>query len=574
MFLFINLVKLLNFNVIPPFFYEFYLSLLILYYILWGIFLTKYNFESLIGVNKIFSILNFFFIFLLFCIIINIVLSQGMFVNNYFFENVLLNSFIILYIKAILLFAFFFTYLNLFKYFLNNYFFFMNGLREFPIIFFGSIIFSFLFIATNNLFFMLNSLIGLSLSLYAIINFNSILGKFTVHSLIKYYLMSTVSSLLIYGGLKEIYLNIGSLDFNIINEYLIQLSLMNNLYLEHFFIKISLFFICAGFFFKLTIAPSHFWAPEVYNTLSYSAILFFTFPIKITTSFMFLKIFKNIFFINSLIEYLNFRLLLEIEYLILIVIFLSLFLGSINSIFEYQIKKFIAYSSVNQFGFLLIGVLGLKTSLYGLQAYIYFFFIYLINMGIFFFIIFWYLNSYKLLFINKSNKVIIKLIPELIFMSDLKKINQIQNLLFIVKTATFTHLNFEFKIIKLLIVFLFFSLAGIPPTIGFLSKFYIILYAFNLEFIFLVIFILFISILTGFYYLRCLKIIFFENVVKKTLNENIRYIRITSFPKIYNIIYNSVLLCLFLIIIFWFIYFDPIIFKLIYKLSENLVITI
>jgi NADH-quinone oxidoreductase subunit N len=62
--------------------------------------------------------------------------------------------------------------------------------------------------------------------------------------------------------------------------------------------------------------------------------------------------------------------------------------GGVNAVFEQNLKRFIAYSSINQIGFLIIGLLGFESSIFSLQIYIYFLFVYILNIGIFLFFIF------------------------------------------------------------------------------------------------------------------------------------------------------------------------------------------
>jgi NADH:ubiquinone oxidoreductase subunit 2 (subunit N) len=111
-------------------------------------------------------------------------------------------------------------------------------------------------------------------------------------------------------------------------------------------------------------------------------------PIKIAISVIFLKILKSVFTVSMLNFYSNYFLMNEIELLILFVIILSMLIGGINAIFEQKLKKFIAYSSINQIGFLLIGFLGFNSSLFGIQAFFYFLFVYAFNLCLFFLLLF------------------------------------------------------------------------------------------------------------------------------------------------------------------------------------------
>ena len=294
---------------------------------------------------------------------------------------------------------------------------------EFPFLFLGSLLFLLILISVYDLFLMGLSIIGMSICLYGLLAVNSIFGRLSREACIKYFIMSAMSSGLILGGIKEFYLSCGTLNFSLINNFLIFKITENIGFIEIFSIKIGLIFLFFGFLFKLSAAPSHFWAPEVYEGTPYSLIMYIILPIKIAISIIFLKVLKSIFTISALNFYSNYFLMSEFELLLIFVIFLSMFVGGINAIFEQKIKKFIAYSSINQIGFLLIGFLGLNSSLFGIQSFFYFICVYSFNLSFFFFLLFWYSTNYISSINIKQSLNFFKpdfIIHELNYISDLK----------------------------------------------------------------------------------------------------------------------------------------------------------
>ena len=82
---------------------------------------------------------------------------------------------------------------------------------------------------------------------------------------------------------------------------------------------------------------------------------------------------KTVFIIPIMDPMPNFILLGEFNGILTISIIISIIIGSILSLFEQRIKRFIAYSSISQIGFLLVGFLGYGISLYSIQIILYFF---------------------------------------------------------------------------------------------------------------------------------------------------------------------------------------------------------
>ena len=276
--------------------------------------------------------------------------------------------------------------------------------------------------------------------------------------------MSALSSGLILGGAKEVFIYTGTLNFNLVNNFLLFKLTESSFSLELLPIKVGIVFILFGFLFKISAAPSHFWAPEVYEGTPYSLVTFILLPIKVAAGSVLLRILKGVFNIFGINESLNYTLNNELEFLIILIIVLSMLIGAINSLFEQKLKRFLAYSSINQIGFLLVGLLGLNSSYYGIQAFFYFLLTYVLNMCIFFGIILFILNLHKKIrfFYTavSTNTYILE------YISDFRKIPAF---------------NKNYGWLSVLLALTMFSLAGIPPLAGFFGKFYILLYAFYLE---------------------------------------------------------------------------------------------
>jgi NADH-quinone oxidoreductase subunit N len=183
------------------------------------------------------------------------------------------------------------------------------------------------------------------------------------------------------------------------------------------------------------------------------------------------------------------------------------------------LNKFLAYSSINHLGFILLGL-----TINDLFSVIFYLFIYvLISLNIF--VIFCSFIKYN----NKS------------------ELNIIEQLLYIKKT------NY-ILVISLSICLL--SLAGVPPLAGFFGKFFIFLNSLSLNFIFLTLFGLFVSLASCFYYLRIIKFLTFNNTKNFIFLSNID--KISSYLISVGIVFN----CCFIFLVPFFYNFIKYLFLL------------
>jgi NADH:ubiquinone oxidoreductase subunit 2 (subunit N) len=155
----------------------------------------------------------------------------------------------------------------------------------------------------------------------------------------------------------------------------------------------------------------------------------------------------------------------------------SILIGFINAMFQFKIKRFLAYSSIFTIGFLiLILVQGNIDS---------------------FFVVFFYLLCYS---VTLMSFFFLLLHIRLRFF---KEFFYLYELSYVLKSNV---------IISIFFVILFFSFAGVPPLIGFFSKFYLFLFLVN-NYNFLIVFIVFIcGVISSFYYVRIIRILLFNNL--------------------------------------------------------------
>jgi len=276
---------------------------------------------------------------------------------------------------------------------------------------------------------------------------------------LKYFILGSVSSIFLLFSICLIYGIFGNLNYNYFIFFLSDYFFFNKFNnLIYFSFLIFLF----SFFFKLGLVPFHIWLLDVYVGLNWLLFIFFLIFPK----------FIYFFFLFKFFFFLNFFLILY-KTIIFIICFLSILIGSLGLVTVVDIKRFLVYSSINNFGFIFSCFFNMN--FFSIISAIIYLMVYLFLL-IFFFCFFFFKYKFDLFYIFEFNK--------------LKNLNII----------------FLFSF-----CFLLFSLAGIPPFIGFFIKFNILIsfYVYTNSILFLC-FIIFLTLINLFGYLRLIAFLFFD----------------------------------------------------------------
>jgi len=337
---------------------------------------------------------------------------------------------------------------------------------EYPILALSSILGMMVMVSSNDLILFYVGLELQSLSLYVLASFNRD-NLASTESGLKYFVLSALSSGLLLYGCSLIYGFSSSTNFFIIADNLTESN--NGLIF-------GIVFILVGLSFKISAVPFHMWAPDVYEGSPTSVTVFFAILPKIAALTVFIR-FLYVPFLNL------------IEQWQIIIIFLSIasmLFGAIAAIGQKNLKRLVAYSSIGHMGYALAG-LSTGTN-QGIQSSITYISIYL----------FMNLAFFSCLFMLKRDEKYFENIEDL---SGLAKNHPL--------------LSFSFLIVL-------FSLAGIPPLAGFFAKFYIFTAVLEESMYFLAIVGLLSTVIAAFYYLRLIKIIYFDIEKEKyETNHNI-----------------------------------------------------
>ena len=330
---------------------------------------------------------------------------------------------------------------------------------EYSILILSSVLGMMIMISSNDLIVFYMGLELQSLALYVLATFNRDEIKSSEAGL-KYFVLSALSSGLLLYGCSLIYGFTGSTNFNVISS-----QLNSNEYALTF----GIVFILVGLAFKISAVPFHMWAPDVYEGSPTSVTLFFTMVPKIAALTVFIR-FLYVPFLNLIDQWQMILIFLSLA---------SMIFGAVAAIGQTNLKRLVAYSSISHVGYALAGLAtgsneGIQSSVIYITIYI------LMNLGLF-----------SCLLMMKRNDVYYEQIEDL---SGLSK---------------------NHPLLSLSLLIILFSLAGIPPLAGFFAKFYIFKSVLEQSMFFLAIVGLLSTVVAAFYYLRLIKIMYFDKEKEK-----------------------------------------------------------
>jgi len=403
-------------------------------------------------IKKSFKLVNLLTILsLLFAIVL--VLNQPNEIVKIFNESYIIDQFSI-FMKVLTLLFCFFVLLSSKDYIKNN----NIDKIEYPIIILASTLGMLLMISSYDLIIFYLGLELQSLCLYILASFKRDDERSTESGL-KYFVLSALASGLLLYGCSLIYGFTGSTNFEIISA---------NLDEANTGAVFGIVFIIVGLAFKVSAVPFHMWTPDVYEGSPTSVTSFFALVPKIAAISVFIR-FMYVPFVNVISQWQTIIIFLSIA---------SMILGAVAAIGQTNIKRLMAYSSIGHMGYALAGIAAGTNS--GIQSTIIYLTIYLVmNLG-----------AFGCIFMMKRENVFYENINDL---SGLSK---------------------NHPMIALSFLIILFSLAGIPPLAGFFAKFYVFMAVIEMKMYTLAIIGLVTTVISAFYYLRIIKIIYFDKPKK------------------------------------------------------------
>jgi NADH-quinone oxidoreductase subunit N len=298
----------------------------------------------------------------------------------------------------------------------------------------------------------------MALPMYALVAMRHSSEK-SVEAGIKYFILGALASGFLLYGMSMLYGVTGSLD-------LIEIfKTVADPRVNHLVMAFGLVFIVAGLAFKLGVVPFHMWVPDVYQGAPTAVTLMIAAAPKLAA---FALLFRLL--VNTLLPLMG-----DWQPMLVLLAILSLVVGNVTAIAQTNVKRMLAYSAIAQMGFVLLGMLSVFDD-HAFSASMFYAITYVLTT----------LGTFGLLMVLSRKGY------DCESLEGLKGLNQ-------------KHPWFAF--IGLVMMF---SLAGIPPTVGFAAKLGVLEALVDAEHTFLAIIAVIASLIGAFYYLRVVKVMYFD----------------------------------------------------------------
>lgn len=302
-------------------------------------------------------------------------------------------------------------------------------------------------------------------------------SEFSSEAGLKYFLLGAFSSGILLFGLALLYGFTGTTHFSELSKIFICGSETIQFGLSSLRgCELGMIFVLVGFLFKLSAVPFHMWAPDVYEGAPTSVTAFFAIVPKVSVLAVLLRLCYQGFY-DFMVPWQKMLILSSIA---------SMILGSLAALSQNKIKRLLAWSSIGHVGYLLVGIS--SGTIEGIQAILIYLVIYLVMTINLFAIILCPLRREKINPFNQSH-------------TEISRIKYISDFALLAKTNS---------VIAITITITMFSIAGIPPLAGFYSKAYLLFAAMSASQYLLAVITILSSVISCFYYIRVVKIIYFE----------------------------------------------------------------
>ncbi len=328
---------------------------------------------------------------------------------------------------------------------------------EYPVLFVLATLGMMMMVSANDLIALYMGIELQSLALYVVAAFKRDSLRSTEAGL-KYFVLGALSSGMLLYGCSLIYGFTGATGFDAIA------TAMKGQEHASIGLIVGIVFLCAGLAFKVSAVPFHMWTPDVYEGAPTPVTAFFAVAPKIAALALFMRALIVPFVAISA----------DWQQIIVVISVASMLLGAFAAIWQNNIKRLMAYSSIGHVGYALIGLAA--GSAEGVRGVLIYLAIYVaMNLG-----------TFACILCMRRKAGMVEGISDL---AGLSRNNPLMALA--------------------LAVFMF-SMAGIPPLGGFFGKFYVFIAAVNAELYALAVIGVLSSVVGAFYYLRIIKVMYFD----------------------------------------------------------------
>lgn len=297
----------------------------------------------------------------------------------------------------------------------------------------------------------------LSLSLYSMVAFQR-RSAVASEAAMKYFVLGAIASGMLLYGMSMIYGVTHSLALAEVGAYIAEHGAGDMV------LAFGLVFVIVGLGFKLGAVPFHMWIPDVYHGAPTSVTMYIGSAPKIAAFAMLMRL---------LVDGME-ALHADWQQMLVVLSVLSLGIGNVVAIAQANIKRMLAYSTISHVGFLLLGVLAATPEGYSAAMF--------------------YTVTYALMAIGAFGIVI--LLSRSGFEAD--------------NLEDYKGLNDRSPWFAFMMLLLMFSLAGVPPTVGFYAKLWVLQAAIEVDLTWVAAVAVLFSVIGAFYYLRIVKLMYFD----------------------------------------------------------------
>ena len=297
----------------------------------------------------------------------------------------------------------------------------------------------------------------LSLCLYAMVAYNRDSGTCS-EAAMKYFVLGALASGMLLYGISMLYGATGSLEIAAVAEAIAAGEGAGIV------LVFALCFIVVGLAFKLGAVPFHMWVPDVYHGAPTPVTLFIGSAPKLAAFAIVMRV---------LVDGLG-GLLADWQGMLVILAVLSLAVGNVIAIAQTNLKRMLAYSTISHVGFLLLGILAGTAQGYSAAMF--------------------YTLTYALMAVGAFGMII--LLSRAGFEAD--------------ELEDFRGLNARNPWFAFMMLILMFSMAGVPPTVGFYAKLSVLQAVIRIDLVWLALVAVFFSVIGAYYYIRLVKIMYFD----------------------------------------------------------------
>jgi len=303
----------------------------------------------------------------------------------------------------------------------------------------------------------------LALCLYALVAFHRD-SKAGAEAAMKYFVLGALASGMLLYGISMVYGATGQLSFPEVSAAIVGGNA------DQTVLVFGLVFIVLGVSFKFGAVPFHMWVPDVYQGAPTSVTLFLGSAPKIAAFALAIRL---------LVDGMG-GLVAQWQDMLIILAVLSMGLGNLVAIAQTNIKRMLAYSTISHVGFIFLGLLSGTEK--GFSAAMFYAIVYALTAA--------------------GGFGVITMLCRKGF--DAENVNDLKGL------------NDRSPWLAFMMMLILFSMAGVPPTVGFFAKLFVLEAVVSIDLVWLAAVAVFFSIIGAFYYIRAVKVMYFDRPIDDT----------------------------------------------------------